>query len=442
MKKILLIISILCVVLLNAEIYDDYMDSLETAFSENNIQKMLNISNVLIDYDSSKAEGFYYKAYAYYLSNLNKNALSFVNMSISRNMNVENEYLKLLINRKLKKSDFIQDINKAIIKYPLDIRYLNLKSSVFISLNKLDSALCYSLKTLKCDPRNEEAMYRASIILYNRKSYNESTNLLKDLFVMYPDKKYSLLLSKAYMKLGKHSKAVAIAASLIGTEFNYDAFKLLTYNLFKKSKFDSCSCILMKMRIIYPDSSYPYTNLGNIYAYNNKTMISDTLINYSANILKTNKNAIQCIGDAFYKNKQYKYANIFYSHLAEDSTFYSNQSVQSMFLESQYDKSLKILSNASSITDTSEILFISKFSGINHYSLGSFTDAEPHFKKAYDLSPLDTAIIFNLSNTFYMNHKDASLMGLLDSVAITNKEFSEKLFKIFFPSIDSAKIKE
>ena len=193
MKKILLIISILCVVLLNAEIYDDYMDSLETAFSENNIQKMLNISNVLIDYDSSKAEGFYYKAYAYYLSNLNKNALSFVNMSISRNMNVENEYLKLLINRKLKKSDFIQDINKAIIKYPLDIRYLNLKSSVFISLNKLDSALCYSLKTLKCDPRNEEAMYRASIILYNRKSYNESTNLLKDLFVMYPDKKYSLL---------------------------------------------------------------------------------------------------------------------------------------------------------------------------------------------------------------------------------------------------------
>ncbi|MCK4523596.1 hypothetical protein KAU15_01600, partial [candidate division WOR-3 bacterium] len=113
--------------------------------------------------------------------------------------------------------------------------------------------------------------------------------------------------------------------------------------------------------------------------------------------------------------------------------------------EKQYDKSLKRLNNASYIKDTSDILFISKFSGINYYCLKNYSDAEPHFKMAYELSPLDTAIIFNLSNTYYMSHKDASLMELLDSVAISNKDFSEKLFKVFFPSIDSAdsvKIKE
>ena len=445
MKRLLIIIPILFAMILSAEIYDDYMDSLETAFSENNIQKMLNISNVLIDYDSSKAEGFYYKAYAYYLSNLNKNALSFVDMSIARNMNAENEYLKLLINRKLKKSNIIQDINKAIIKYPMDSRYLNLKSSIFLGINKTDSALYYSLKVLKHDHRNEDALYRAGVLLYNRKSYSESANLLKDLFVMFPNKKYSLLLSKTYMKLGKYKESAGIASSLIGTELNYDAFKLLSYNLFKKSKFDSCSCILMKMRIIYPDSSYPYTNLGLVYSNIDKNSIKDTLINYSDNIFKIGNNQTQYIGDVFYKHKQYEYANIFYNHLAEDSTFYSSQSVQSMFLEKQYDKSLKILNNASYIKDTSDILFISKFSGINYYCLKNYSDAEPHFKIAYELSPLDTAIIFNLSNTYYMNHKDASLMELLDSVAISNKDFSEKLFKVFFPSIDSAdsvKIKE
>ncbi len=435
MKWILILILIILVSPIYADMYSNYLDSLETAFSEGKTEQMLNLSNLIIDIDSSRAEGFYYKSYAYYINGIYDNALNIIESAISREDDIESRYLRLLIMDKINHPDYSTYLNKVYAENCSEIRLKELKSAYFYSINKMDSSLYYALNTIKGDPKHEYALYRAGVIFYNNKNYEKAEKILAQLVKYYNKNPYMMLLGKTYSKNKKYSAASSVFNSLIETSLNYRAYSNLSYTLYQSGKTDSCVSALMRMRQIYPDSVFIYQNMISIEQATGNSLILDTFDMHRELIFTFNDNIIEQIADAMFRHDYYERANAYYNELSLNENFTSRTSVQSYFFDGQYDKSLEMLSRMPSDSDTAMMIFINSFIGSNYYKLGNYFEAEMYFKNAYELNPLDTMMAFNLANTYYLNRKDLILRSFLDSLALISKSFSDKMIYNFFPEI-------
>lgn len=434
MKSIILFIFILSFICLSADFYTEYIDSLENAFSQKDIEKMLNLSNVIIEYDSSRAEGFYYKAYAYYLSNMHSNADDIINMSMERERNIENIYLKLLIARKLNAPDYNVLINRAYDDFPMDYRIWDLKSAYFYNKGKEDSALIYALRVIKESPSHENALYRAGAILYNNGKYNDALNIATELVRYHNESIYKLMLGKLYMKLNRYNDASAIFNTLVRTDMIYSGLKYLSYAQYQSGSIDSCIEILFKMRKIFPDSLYPIENLTALLSLTGNESIADSLHGDFEHISILGNDLMSDIANAYFKHNMYDRASYYYSELMIDSSYKSKPAVQTFFYTSQYAKSLELLNRYRDTSDTSLAVFVNRFKGNNYFSLGNYAEAELYFSNALQLSPSDTLLMFNLANSYYMNRKDALLREMIDSIAQDKPEFSQYLRGTFIPA--------
>lgn len=434
MKIITLFIFIFSFIFVSADFYTQYIDSLENAFSDKNIEKMLNLSNVIIKYDSSRAEGYYYKAYAYYLSNMHSNADDIIDMSLERERNIENTYLKLLIARKLNEPDYNIMIDRAYNDFPMDYRIWDMKSAYFYNTGKEDSALIYALRVIRESPSHENALYRAGVILYNNGKYNDALNIFTELVRYHNESIYKMMLGKLYMKLKRYNDASAIFSTLVRTDMIYSGLKYLSYSQYQSGSIDSCIQILFKMKKIFPDSIYPVENLTALLSITGNELIADSLYGDFEHIALLGNDLMSDIANAYFKNNMYDRASHYFSELMIDSSYKSKPAVQTFFYTSQYAKSLDLLNRYSNTSDTSLAVFVNRFKGNNYFSLGNYAEAELYFSNALRLSPSDTLLMFNLINTYYMNRKDALIKEMIDSIAQNRPEFAQYLRATFVPA--------
>lgn len=442
MKYIIFILITLIAVSLYADFYTDYIDSLEIAFSEQQIERMLNLSNVIIEYDSARAEGYYYKAYAYYLSDIYNNADDIINMSLEREKNEENTYLKLLISRKLNAQDYSSMLNEAYADFPMDYRIWDLKSSLFYSNSMPDSSLFYALSVIKRIPSHENSLYRASVILYNKKAYSKAYDITAKLIQYHSKSMYKLLMGKIYLKLGKYNAASDIFSILSKTDMVYSGLKYLSYTQYESGNLDSCIHVLYHMRQIFPDSLYPIDNLAAMLSLTGNNDIADTLYSHFEEITLLGNRVMGVIADAYFKHDMYDKAGYYYNEIMNDTSFLSKSAVQAFFYTQQYSRSLDMLSRYHSEEDTSLAVFINSYKGNNYFSLGNYLEAEIHYNNALMLDPSDTVLMFNLANTYYMNRKDALLQEMIDSISIAKPEFGHHLKNTFIPQEEDSLTEE
>ncbi len=441
MKKIILIslFIIITISIYSQNIYDSYLDSINYYYEQNDYPEIMRISSLLINTDTTRYEGFYYKALAYYkLNNLEK-ANKYCKKSLELTPSMENTYLHLLILKKSDNSQYLNHINNALYKFPGREEFLKLKAIYFANHNTLDSAYIYAQQVLVNKNNDEECLFIKAKYLDSVNDYKNSLNIYKTL-ASFNKKKYYYELGIAYTNNNMFTNAISMYKKLINSKYDYKAKINIADCYYSLKKYDSTKIYLKMLINNYNDSIKPYTNLIAIYE---KTK-NDSIINFLKLHNPIEKNILiqvyDNIGSVLYMENKYEDASYFYKEiLRNDSLYFSKNATMTFLSNNQFEDVINILNNYK-INDKNDI-FLYKYRGIAYFKLKDYKKSEINFKNAYNIIPKDTVIIFNYCNTLYVNHKDGELLGIIDSIKLWNPDFSNKLMNTFFPNnkIDNEK---
>jgi len=409
--------------------YDTYLDSLEQAVDNNSVERILDYSDILIESNPGRYEGYYYKAFAYYKNNDLDAAARFCSQSIDIEDTPENRYLMLLV-KEAEGRDIGPFISKCISDFPSDMRFVNSKAAYFYKKARYDSAFHYYNTVLRNEPYNESALLHTANILFIKKQYDRALDVYRQLTSQYSNEGYMYNTALTYSKLGYYDRSNEIFSDLKNSEYGYRAMKNMINNYRRMERPDSAFALSIKSINHYPDSTAGYSSALSVLSDKYDKEKADTLVSLMLKNSIEKRPLLASMGAlAFNADDTDNSLPVYSRLLAQSPEFTSKTAVQTYFFAGRQDTARSLMERFD-ISDDS--LFYYRFGGIIDYKAGLYESARNKFLNASKLLPGDTAIIYNLANTFYMLREDAALLQLIDSIASQNPQFSARMQSEFF----------
>lgn len=437
MKKCFLIISLISAISVFAsrDFYSSRLDSLETAFSQSDTLSIFRFSQMLIESDSSRSEGFYYRANYYFMKGNYSSSVSDALKSISISSTAEGYNILLLSLFRTNPSAYNSYVSKAYSEFPKDSRFMALKRDNLFNEHKYDSA--YSIATMiqSSNPKDRRNNYILASILFERNEAGSAIKLISPV-LSSPDAlpEEILLCAKIYRVLKMTDKAAECYIDLTSTDYAYSSYLLASDCYVDMSMPDSASSLLLKMTKSFPDSSEPYLKLLALADAAGDTETAFIAFDRIAESELNNLRLYEYAGLYLFKIDRYKESSSFYKGIISmDSLYSSREAVQSFVFSGNYSDALVSLRRYinSNPQDTS---FIYKYGGTVFFKNAMFDSSEAYYEKAFDINDRDTLLAANLANVYRRNKKDMKLMDLIDYIAKYNKPFADKLMGKYFGS--------
>lgn len=409
--------------------YDTYLDSLEDAVDNNSIERILDYSDILIESDPGRYEGYYYKAFAYYRNNDLDAAARFCSQSIDIEDTPENRYLMLLV-KEAEGNETGRYISRCIRDFPDDMRFVTSKAAYFYKQGRYDSAFHYYNTVLRNEPYNESALLHTANILFIKEHYDKALDVYRQLIDRYSNDAYIYNTALTYSKLGYYNRSNDMFGDLRNTEYGYRALKNMINNYRRMDRSDSAFALSIESISHYPDSIKLYRSALAVLSGEYDKGKADTLVSMMIDNNINSSDILATMGAMAFNADDADNALLAYSRLLRQSPdFTSKSAVQAYFFAGREDTARSLMERFD-ISDDS--LFYYRYGGIMDYKAGRYDSARSKFLNALELSPGDTAVIYNLANTFYMLREDAALLQLIDSIAGQYPQLSARMEAEFF----------
>ncbi len=415
------------------QIYSTYLDSLENAYEIKDTLSLERFSRILTAADSSRYEGFYYLAYAKYISGRIDSAAFLSAKSVSIEKKPNNCYLHSLILKRTDNKAFPAVTGEYINAFPSDYRFANLKASYFLDKDNIDSAAVYANRVLKYAPNDENALYIMSLYFYRKDKYPEAMRNAEQLVKLNPRDPYRLILGNIYRKSGDLVRSNSIYSSLINSKYDFYARKYLSENYFKASFYDSCFACLRESAELYPESTQFYVNMLALYDKYPEQSLLEFFANKAESGAIKNGEILEAAGTQLFKDDKYDLSAYFFSRLLNSNPSYtSKEAVQSFIFSGNYEQAERVLDNMAAL-QSYDSLFLYNYAGINDFKMNEYLSAQENFEKAYSISKEDTNLIYNLFNMYYLNREDGKILMIIDSIKTEFPGFSQRMMSKFFP---------